>query len=99
MATRRPCSGLAWMALTAANLLLMHGPSRVRAAEWQDRDCRSEKGDGGNAVKVCRDQESIGIFWDDDSDVNGWCDNRDYKVEYSGVSNSDALSWIKSYCR
>jgi hypothetical protein len=37
------------------------------AAEWRDSDCRFDRDDGGNAVKVCRDRESIGIFWDDGS--------------------------------
>jgi hypothetical protein len=98
MSNRWRHGGLACRALTAASLLmLLQSPGR--AAEWQDSDCRNSKDDSGNAVKVCRDQESIGIFWDDDSYVNGWCDNRDYEIEYSGVSKSDALSWIKYYCR
>lgn len=68
------------------------------AAEWRKSDCRFDRDDGGNAVKVCRDQESIGIFWDDGSYVNGWCDSRDYDIEFEGLSKSDALSWVKDYC-
>ncbi len=74
----------------------IHAP--VAAADWKDSDCRNDKDDGGNKVQVCRDQESIGIFWDDGSYVNGWCDNREYEIEYQGVSKSDALSWVKDYC-
>ena len=68
------------------------------AAEWKDRDCRNSKDDGGNPVQVCRAQESIGIFWEDGSYVNGWCDNRAYDVDYKGVSKSDAVSWVEYYC-
>ena len=68
------------------------------AAEWKDRDCRNSKDDSGNTVQVCRDQESIGIFWEDGSYVNGWCDNREYDVDYKGVSKSDAISWVDYYC-
>lgn len=70
----------------------------VRAADWKDSECRNDKDDGGNAVQVCRDEESIGIFWTDGSYVNGWCDGRAYEIEYSGVSKSEALSWVKYYC-
>ena len=86
------------ISLVVSGLSLLPSPG-VQAAEWQDSECRSDKDDGGNPVKVCRDQESIGIFWDDDSYVNGWCDSREYEIEYSGLSKSDALTWIKYYCR
>jgi len=68
------------------------------AAEWKDSDCRSDKDESGNRVQVCRDQESIGIFWADGSYVNGWCDNREYDADYKGISKDEALSWIKHYC-
>ena len=89
-----------WAGLTTSCLLLISavGPAPVIAADWQDNDCRTEKDDGGHTVKVCRDRESIGIFWEDDSYVNGWCDDREYEIEYSGISKSDALSWVKYYC-
>ncbi len=70
----------------------------VSAADWKDSECRSDKDEGGQAVKVCRDKESIGVFWDDGSYVNGWCDGRDYEVEYEGLKKLEALSWIKYYC-
>jgi len=70
----------------------------AQAAEWKDSDCRPQKDDGGNRVQVCRDGESIGIFWEDDSYVNGWCDGRAYEIEYKGLSKSDAISWIRYYC-
>lgn len=49
-------------------------------------------------MEICRDQESIDIFWDDRSFVNGWCDNREYEVDYKGITKSDAVSWVKYYC-
>jgi len=60
-----------WAGLTTSCLLLISavGPAPVIAADWQDNDCRTEKDDGGHTVKVCRDRESIGIFWGDDSYV------------------------------
>ena len=70
----------------------------VSAADWKDSDCRREKDESGNRVDVCRDQESIGIFWDDGSYVNGWCDNREYDVDYKGVSKKEAISWVEYYC-
>ena len=73
-------------------------PGPVAAADWKDSDCQDEKDDGGNKVEVCRDQESIGIFWTDGSYVNGWCDDREYDIEYKGVTKSEALSWVKYYC-
>ena len=99
MINRQYCcrSVLAGLALALVSLPLQ-APQAAKAADWQDSDCRSEKDDGGNPVKVCRDQESIGIFWEDDSYVNGWCDDREYEIEYSGISKSDALSWVKYYC-
>lgn len=86
------------ISLAVSGLSLLASPG-AQAAEWKDSECVQEKDDGGHSVKVCRDQESIGIFWEDDSYVNGWCDNRDYEIEYSGISKSDALSWVKYYCR
>jgi hypothetical protein len=87
---------LALCILFATLPIYVHAPSG--AAEWKDRDCRNGKDDSGNPVQVCRDQESIGIFWDDGSYVNGWCDSREYDVDYKGVSKSDAVSWVKYYC-
>lgn len=95
---RRLFPSLFCIGLALGGLSLLPTPG-ARAAEWRDSECRSERDDGGNPVKVCRDQESIGIFWEDDSYVNGWCDNRDYEIEYSGVSKSEALSWVDYYCR
>lgn len=76
----------------------MPGVLPVSAADWKDSECRSDKDESGQPVKVCRDKESIGVFWDDGSYVNGWCDSREYEVEYEGLKKSEALSWIKYYC-
>ena len=68
------------------------------SAEWKDRDCRKDKDESGNRVEVCRDKESIGIFWDDGSFVNGWCDDREYEIDYKGIKKAEALSWVEYYC-
>ncbi len=68
------------------------------AADWKDRDCRKDKDDNGNRVEICRDNESIGVFWDDGSFVNGWCDNRQYEIDYKGLSRTEAVSWVDYYC-
>jgi hypothetical protein len=68
------------------------------AADWKDRDCRNDKDESGNRVQVCRNNESIGVFWADGSFVNGWCDDREYEVEYTGMSRTEALSWVDNYC-
>ena len=74
-------------------------PISVSAEKWKDRDCRKDVGEGGIAVEVCRDGDSIGFFWDDGSFVNGWCnDSGAYKIKYKGLSKKDAVLWIKSYC-
>ena len=73
-------------------------PSSVSAADWKDGDCRNAKDEGGNPVEVCRSQESIGIFWQDGSFVNGWCDDREYDVDFKGLSKAEAVSWVKYYC-
>ena len=70
----------------------------VSAADWKDSDCRNDKDDSGNRVDVCRDGASIGVFWDDGSFVNGWCDGRAYDIDYKGLSKKDAVSWIEYYC-
>lgn len=68
------------------------------AAEWKNSDCRKDKDESGNPVEVCRDKESIGIFWNDGSFVNGWCDDREYDIDYKGLSKTEAVSWVDYYC-
>lgn len=68
------------------------------AADWKDSDCRKDKDESGNPVEVCRDKESIGIFWEDGSFVNGWCDDRAYEIDYKGLSKTEAISWVEYYC-
>lgn len=77
-------------------VMAFSGPGH--SADWKDSDCRKDKDESGNNVEVCRDKESIGIFWDDGSFVNGWCDDRDYEIEYKGIKRTEALSWIEYYC-
>lgn len=68
------------------------------AADWKNSDCRKDKDDSGNRVEICRDNESIGVFWSDGSFVNGWCDNRQYDIDYKGLSKTEAISWVDYYC-
>ncbi|MCP9833806.1 hypothetical protein KBY95_04995 [Cyanobium sp. Aljojuca 7A6] len=68
------------------------------AADWKGSDCRKGKDDSGNRVEIFRDNESIGVFWDDGSFVNGWCDNRQYGIDYKGLSKTEAISWVDYYC-
>lgn len=81
-----------------AMALITPAMTPVSAADWKDSDCRQDKDESGARVDVCRNQESIGIFWDDGSYVNGWCDNREYDVDYKGVSRKEAISWVEYYC-
>jgi hypothetical protein len=76
--------------------LLFAAPGQ--ASDWKDSDCRKDKDESGNRVEVCRDKESIGVFWDDGSFVNGWCDDREYEIEYKGIGKTEAVSWIEYYC-
>ena len=74
-------------------------PISVSAEKWKDRDCRNDEDKSGNWVEVCRDEDSIGIFWEDGSFVNGWCnDSGAYKIKYKGLSKKEAVSWVKNYC-
>ena len=70
----------------------------ANAADWKDSECRKEKDESGGSVEVCRSQESIGIFWKDGSYVNGWCSERQYDIDFKGVTKSEAISWVKYYC-
>lgn len=85
---------LAMVALSLASLM----STPASAAEWKDSDCQNDKDASGNAVQVCRQAESIGIFWNDGSYANGWCDGREYDVDFKGITKADALSWVKYYC-
>ena len=85
---------LAFSALTAASLM----PASVSAADWKDSDCRNDVDSGGNTVQVCRAAESLGIFWADGSYANGWCDGREYDVDYKGIGKDEAIAWVKAYC-
>ena len=72
------------------------------AEEWRDRDCRDADDKvigGGIRFEICRNKESIGIFWDDGTFVNGTCDKGDYDIEYKGLSKRDAVDWVTLYCR
>lgn len=70
------------------------------AEEWKDRDCRDGGRDpSGIRFEICRNKESIGIFWDDGAFVNGFCDRGEYDIDYKGLSKRDAVDWVKQYCR
>jgi hypothetical protein len=87
-----------FFALSALALASMMPVPVSAGGEWKDSDCRNDKDQSGNAVQVCRAAESLGIFWNDGSYANGWCDGRAYDIDYKGISKEDALSWVKYYC-
>lgn len=72
--------------------------SPATAADWKDSECRKDKDESGSPVEVCRSGSSIGIFWSDGSLVNGWCDSREYDIDYKGVTEKEAVSWVEYYC-
>ena len=77
-------------------------PPSFAEEEWRDRDCRDADDKvigGGVRFEICRNKESIGIFWDDGTFVNGTCDKGDYDIEYKGLSKRDAVDWVTLYCR
>ena len=51
-----------------------------------------------NPVIVCDDGSSIGVFWNDGSFVDGYCDNSSYEIDYQGLSKRDAISWVNYFC-
>ena len=79
-------------------------PPSFAEEEWRDRDCRDADDKvigGGIRFEICRNKESIGIFWDDGTFVNGYCDKGgdEYDIEYEGLSKREAIDWVITYCR
>ena len=73
--------------------------------DFDDRHCRTERDQGGDTVDVCRaiygrDKVYLGVYWEDGSSVVGPCSTSDPEpIEYKGMSQRDAQSWVDSYCR
>ena len=71
----------------------------IKAEYWQPHECFMDYDANYNLVEVCMDGYNIGIFWADGSYVNGYCTSRsDYNVDYYGLSERDAISWVDYYC-
>ena len=73
--------------------------------DFDDRHCRTERDQGGSTVDVCRaiyggGKVYLGVYWADGSSVVGSCSSSDPEpIEYEGMSQRDAQSWVDSYCR
>ena len=66
--------------------------------QWQVHECQSDTDADNNSVIVCDDGQSIGVFWNDGSYVNGYCDSQSYEVDYEGLSKRSAISWVNYFC-
>lgn len=93
-------------------LCLLFSPSPALAwqpgDDWRDSQCREVRDKSGNPVSVCRGRYIyrsqnliyLGVYWDDDSYVEGPCFKADpAPIEYEGMSQSAAQSWVNFYCR
>tara|TARA_Y100001978_G_scaffold189575_1_gene191984 strand:+ start:162 stop:461 length:300 start_codon:yes stop_codon:yes gene_type:complete len=66
---------------------------------WEINECQSDSDSGGDPVIVCDDGTSIGVFWNDGSFVNGYCDSSEsYNIDYKGLSKRNAISWVNYFC-
>ena len=66
---------------------------------WEINECQSDSDSGGDPVIVCDDGTSIGVFWNDGSFVNGYCDSREsYNIDYKGLSKRNAIKWVGYFC-
>ena len=73
-------------------------PVKANTDQWQVHECQSDTDANNNSVIVCDDGESIGVFWNDGSYVNGDCDGQSYEIDYLGLSKRDAVSWVNYFC-
>lgn len=81
----------------AAGMVVASPPAS--AEQWKAGECEADVDDGGEAIQVCDDGFNLGVFWNDGSFVNGSCsDDGAYDVDYKGMSESDAIAWVKEFC-
>ena len=72
---------------------------KANAENWEINECQADNDERNSPVIVCDDGTSIGVFWNDGSFVNGYCDNMEaYDVEYQGLTKRDAISWVNYFC-
>ena len=69
------------------------------AQTWRASVCEADVDAGGERIRVCVDGYHMGVFWNEGSFVNGACNDGDYNVNYKGMSKSDAMAWVKEFCR
>ena len=71
----------------------------ARGENWEINDCQADADASNNPVIVCDDGSSIGVFWNDGSFVNGYCDSSDsYNIDYKGLSKRNAIEWVGYFC-
>ena len=87
---RRISAPLLALALGVANT------SAGIAREWRDSESSRDRGDD---YEICTDGESIAVFWDDGSYINGYCEDLGYDFDYKGMSKAEAVSFAKEVCR
>ena len=71
---------------------------KANSDQWQVHECQSDTDANNNSVIVCDDGQSIGVFWNNGSYVNGYCDSQSYDIEYKGLSKRNAISWVSYFC-
>ena len=71
---------------------------KANSDQWQVHECQSDTDADNNSVIVCDDGHAIGVFWNDGSYVNGYCDRQSYDIEYQGLSKRSAISWVNYFC-
>ena len=71
---------------------------KANAENWEINECQADNDENNNPVIVCDDGSSIGVFWNDGSFVDGYCDNSSYEIDYKGLSKRDAISWVNYFC-
>jgi hypothetical protein len=86
----------ALMTAVAVVALCTAQPPGASAREWKDSECERDRGDD---YEICTDGESVGVFWDDGSYINGYCENLSYDFDYKGMSKAEAVAFAKEVCR
>lgn len=72
--------------------------------DWKDSQCRKVRDGAGKIAEVCQgiydgNKVYLGIYWTDGAEVVGPCSTADPEpIEYKGMSQADANSWVSEYC-
>lgn len=72
--------------------------------DWKASQCQSVRDTSGAPVNKCQaiydgNKVYIGIYWNDGSEVVGPCSTQDpAPILFKGMSQSEADSWVETYC-